>query len=468
MGVSPRWKLTLSGSSSIDVGLFEFPLPAAAGLLVPQANPRFCRSVASGIRIALETHCRQSPEADGNVRRVSKSEQGALSMRDTMRWVWIAGVLLAGVLALGRLTAMQRLSQSELGDPLPGLTDEELQRFMAGKQVFERVFTPETGLGPLFNSSSCAECHENPVSGGTGDESETHATHFTPPATCDLLEAQGGPVFQQHATPSLEAAGISKEQVPPHAQVGGRSTPPIFGFGLLDAIPDETILEHQHRSGGRAHRLEDGRVGRFGRKARVASLLEFNAGAFLQEQGVTNALNPNELLPNGHPLPAGTDPAADPELSLEDLLLANDFVRFLAPPPRKPPETRHEARTILRGQGIFFRIGCATCHTPAMRTGPNPIAALDRQVIHLYSDLLLHNMGPDLADICLGDARPDEFRTAPLMGLRFLTQFLHDGRATTVLGAIQLHGGQAAAARAAFEKLRRNEQEALLTFLASL
>lgn len=209
-------------------------------------------------------------------------------------------------------------------------------------------------------------------------------------------------------------------------------------------------------------------MGRFGRKARVASLLEFNAGAFLQEQGITNPLNPNELLPNGHPLPPGTDPAADPELSLDDLLHANDFVRFLAPPPPKEPTTRQEAIAIRRGKGLFHGVGCATCHTPAMRTGPNAIAALDRQVIYLYSDLLLHDMGPDLADICLGDARPNEFRTAPLMGLRFRERLLHDGRATTVLGAIQLHGGQATDARAAFEKLSPENQEALLTFLGSI
>ena len=391
-------------------------------------------------------------------------------MRVKIRTVWVTGLglLLVAILLFGRLNTMQPLSQPELGGPLPGLTDEQMQRFLAGREVFERVFTAETGLGPLFNSSSCAECHEAPVAGGSGDESEVHATEFRPPATCDELEGQGGPVFQQHATPALEAAGIAKEQVPKNAQVGQRSTPPIFGFGLLDAIPEATILAHEHRSGGRAHRLEDGRIGKFGRKAQVASLLEFNAGAFLQEQGITNALNPSELLPNGHPLPPGTDPVPDPELSLEDLLLANDFVRFLAPPPPKQPATRQEARAMGHGEGLFHRIGCATCHTPAMRTGHNPIVALDRQVIHLYSDLLLHDMGRDLADICLGDAQPNEFRTAPLMGLRFRTGLLHDGRATTVLDAIQLHGGQAARARAAFEKLSTKDREALLTFLGSI
>lgn len=153
-------------------------------------------------------------------------------MRDKMRMVWVIGLglLLAAISLSGRPNAMQPRSQPELGDPLPGLTDEQMQRFLAGREVFERVFTPETGLGPLFNASSCAECHEVPVSGGAGDESEVHATQFTPPATCDDLEAQGGPVFQQHATPLLEKAlGITKEEVPARAQVGERSTPPISG-----------------------------------------------------------------------------------------------------------------------------------------------------------------------------------------------------------------------------------------------
>ena len=391
-----------------------------------------------------------------------------MRMRSVMRGVGIAGVVVAGILFFGLSNAKPPAPLPELGGPLPGLTEEQMQRFVAGRQVFERIFTPETGLGPLFNSTSCAECHENPVAGGAGDETEFHATRFVPPATCDPLEGQGGPVIQQRATPLLEAAGIAKEEIPASAQVGNRSTPPIFGFGLLDAIPDATILAHEHRSGGRAHRLEDGRVGRFGRKARVASLLEFNAGAFLQEQGITNPLNPSELQPNGQPLPPGTDPQAEPELSPSDLLLANDFVRFLAPPPPKQPESRHEARAMRQGHGLFHKIGCATCHTPSMRTGPNPIEALDRKVVHLYSDLLLHDMGPDLADICLGDARPSEFRTAPLMGLRFLSRFLHDGRATTADAAVQLHGGQATHARAAFERLSPEDREALLTFLGSL
>src|SRR5262245_18773637 len=136
--------------------------------------------------------------------------------------------------------------QAELGEPLLGLTSAQKARFLEGKVVFEREFTPEDGLGPLFNSVSCAECHEDPVLGGVGDEVEVHATRLSGIGDCDELFEEGGPVIQQKATPLLQAHGIKKEDIPPsatsHAQ---RSTPPVFGFGLVDAIPDEAILVYE-------------------------------------------------------------------------------------------------------------------------------------------------------------------------------------------------------------------------------
>src|SRR6185369_11528768 len=118
--------------------------------------------------------------------------------------------------------------QTKLGEPLPGLTREQMAQFQAGKEVFLREFTPETGLGPLFNSASCAECHEDPVLGGVGDEIEIHATRFVPPDTCDSLFHQGGNVIQQQATPLLQAKGVQKEQIPPDATAQAqRTTPPL-------------------------------------------------------------------------------------------------------------------------------------------------------------------------------------------------------------------------------------------------
>src|SRR6266487_2534775 len=149
--------------------------------------------------------------------------------------------------------------QTKLGDPLPGLTPEQMAQFQAGKEVFQRVFTPETGLGPLFNAVSCVECHENPTIGGVGDEIEIHATRFIPPNTCDPLFQEGGNVIQQKATPLLQAKGVQKEQIPPDATAQAqRTVPPLFGLGLVDAIPDATILARakprgQSHSGMRGH-----------------------------------------------------------------------------------------------------------------------------------------------------------------------------------------------------------------------
>jgi CxxC motif-containing protein (DUF1111 family) len=374
------------------------------------------------------------------------------------------------------LCACKTAKQPELGEPLADLTPGQQAQFRAGKEVFEREFTPETGLGPLFNSVSCAECHEDPVLGGTGDEVEVHATRFVLRGSCDPLFDQGGPVIQQDATPLLQALGILKEQVPTNATAQARrSTPPLFGFGLVDAIPEETLLSREdphdgNHDGvsGRANRAIDGRVGRFGRKAAVATLFDFNAGAFPQEQGVTTPLSPVEETINGRPVPPETDPAPDPEITLADIEKVTSFTRFLAPPPRLTFTNFHDQYLARRGEKLFAQLNCAVCHVPKMKTGPNKIRALDRKTVALYSDLLVHDMGPGLADICLGQAHPAEFRTEMLMGLRFRQQFLHDGSAKTVEEAIERHGGEAQRSRDKFKGLNKEDKEALLKFLNSI
>src|SRR5438552_3016511 len=209
------------------------------------------------------------------------------------------------------------------GDPVWGLTGAQRNLFGRGRLVFNREFTPETGLGPRFNSTSCAECHEDPLAGGRGDEIEVHATAYDPAGdVCDDLAAQGGPVIQQQATPALQAAlGITQEPFPPGAARAFRATPTVFGRGLLDAVPDAEILGREDpddRDGdgisGRPNRTADGRVGRFGRKANFATLREFNAGAFLAEQGITNPEQPAEGTIGGAAIPPGVDPVGDPEI----------------------------------------------------------------------------------------------------------------------------------------------------------
>lgn len=369
-------------------------------------------------------------------------------------------------------------ARPQQGDPIARLSKDERARFERGRVEFERVFTPETGLGPLFNAESCAECHESPAVGGPGDEVEVHVGSLSG-AFCDLLVHEGGPVIQQRATPLLAAAmGIDREPVPPSATgTALRTTPDVFGFGLLDAVPDSAILarsDPDDRDGdgisGRPNRFFDGRVGRFGRKALVPTLRELNLGAFVIEQGITNPAAPTEESIGGKPIPDGVDPVPEPEIDPASADVVDDFVRFLAPPA--PQKLSKAGR---RGRELFHEIGCHTCHVPTLETGNHPVKALRNRKVAAYTDLLLHDMGPDLADICFGLASPSEFRTEPLMGLRFSEQieegeprFLHDGRAKTIDEAIRLHAGEAQASQAKFVGLTEADRNALIEFLRSL
>jgi len=357
------------------------------------------------------------------------------------------------------------------GDPLRGLNRAERDRFAQGKVLFDSNFTPATGLGPLFNSTGCGECHEAPVKGGRGDEVEVHATAFRN-AVCDPLVAEGGFVIQQHTTPALkQALGIDSEPFPPSATARARrTTPVVFGRGLLDAVPESVILAYadpddKNHDGvsGRPNRFTDGRIGRFGRKGFVPALDEFNAGAFSAEMGVTNPAVRTEETIGGQPIPPGVDPTADPEIDQAQLDLTNAFVRFLAVPT--PLKLDRDGR---RGRELFSQIGCVACHIPTLRTGDSPIAALRNKEFPAYTDLLLHDMGPDLADICLGLATPSEFRTEPLIDLRDAKAFLHDGRDTTLEQAVLSHGGEASGARDRFKALPPADRAALIAFLKSL
>lgn len=389
---------------------------------------------------------------------------------------------MCGALAIvaGLLSAKGCAKAPKLGEPLEGLTPEQHDQFKRGRAEFERVFTPKTGLGPLFNANACSECHESPVSGGSGDEIEIHVSKLLlESSTCDPLVQKGGPVIQQMATAALKAAlRIHAEPVPLEADaIARRTTPTIFGLGLLDAVPDATILglaDPEDRNGdgisGRPNRFFDGRLGRFGRKALVPTLREFNDGAFLVEQGITNPALPTEETVGGQPIPAGVDPVSEPEITQETIDLADAFVRFLAPPaPKKlTPAGR-------RGREIFSEIGCSGCHVPVLKTAEHPIKALNHRELAAYTDLLLHDMGPESADICFGLAVRSEFRTEPLMGLGVRTQIekegprlLHDGRARSIAEAISLHGGEGSNARDKFHALSETDRQALLEFLTSL
>lgn len=365
------------------------------------------------------------------------------------------------------------------GRPLSFLTRDERRAFERGRALFMVVFTPETGLGPLFNDTGCATCHATPAVGGVGPQIEMHATAIVDGECEEFDDINGGSVVQLDATPLLRAQGIVKERLADEIAglaTGQRTTPDLFGFGLLEAVADEEILrradpDDRNHDGisGRATIVpaeepgEEAHIGRFGKKGQVPDLLDFITDATIYEQGITSADEPDEQSNFGQALPDGVDPTPDPEMSEEDLQDVVRFVQLLAPPPQLRLNWLGE-----QGKRIFSDIGCTSCHVPTLRTGNHELRALRFRVVHAYTDLLLHDMGPALADICNGEAAQAEFRTEPLMGVRFSSTFLHDGRAGTIEQAIRLHGGEGSRARDKFNRLSSRGRDAVLRFVKSL
>jgi CxxC motif-containing protein (DUF1111 family) len=361
------------------------------------------------------------------------------------------------------------------GDPFSGLSADQQKAFIDGKDAFQDVEDIPEGLGPVFNGQSCAECHSNPAVGGDSDRTETRFG-TNDKNKFDALADLGGSLIQSQGIRVLCKDGtlykFTGEVEPPEATITTeRKTTPLFGLGLVDAVPDSTF-ENLTRNGGKVNRVKDpvsgGRkVGKFGWKAQVSSLLVFAAEAYVNEMGITSPLFPAEQCPNGDcSRMAACDLVADPEdKEGDDVEAFADFMMFLAPIPRGPTAL---SPSVMAGEGVFNRIGCADCHVSALTTGPSPIAALNQVTFHPYSDFLLHHMG-DLGDgIEQGQAAGDEMRTAPLWGLRFRRRFLHDARAKTPSAAIEAHDGAAKAAAQAFERLTAADRKALLDFLDSL
>jgi CxxC motif-containing protein (DUF1111 family) len=359
------------------------------------------------------------------------------------------------------------------GEPLPDLTQAQLRTVEEGRALFTRTFTVAEGVGPTFNEPRCVSCHDLPTPGGAGADPVRKATRFAD-GRCELLLEQGGDMLQNQVTEALRERGFGPEAPPPGSVISEVMPPALYGAGLVEAIPDEAILEHadpDDRDGdgisGRPGPAEGGRVGRFGWKAGFATVRDFVGSAFLGEMGLTTPGFPQEAPIGPHALPAGVDPAPDPELDEETVGRVVEYVRMLALPAPTPlsPATRD---SLAEGARVFERLGCAACHVPELRTGDSDVEALGNRRVALYSDLLLHDMGEENASICAPGAEPAEWRTAPLAGLRLRLKFWHDGRARSPESAIRAHGGEGAPARDRFIVLTEAERSALLRFLASL
>jgi CxxC motif-containing protein (DUF1111 family) len=405
---------------------------------------------------------------------------------------WVAGVR-RGVLcatiggasvvfaACGALLTEAPNDDDVMDGPVPGLTPTELAAFARGDEEFERPFAPATGLGPIFNDVSCAACHSGDGRGRLENVLTRVGTHAD-----GFLIQLGGPQIQEKAI-----AGAHPEAIPAGVPISRRLPPPVFGVGLIEAIPEAAILalaDPNDANGdgisGRANIVDApdyvpayepgagvGRLGRFGRKAQVSTLLQQTVAAYQQDIGITSDYLPEE---NRNPLAGASadavDRVPDPEIPASTVLSVVTYIRMLQPPA---PGTETPRRT--EGRAAFNETGCASCHVASFTTGPSPVAVLSGRTIEPYSDFLLHDMGDALADNRPdGQASGREWRTTPLWGLRVMRDFLgghaflmHDGRARTIEEAILMHGGEALRARDAFAALAPAKRAALLDFVES-
>lgn len=408
-------------------------------------------------------------------------------------------------LALGCLTGCDALlpgapsTDQVLEGPVEGLSGAQLAAFLAGDGEFSRIFGTADGLGPIFVAASCESCH---VGDGKGHPLfNLRRFGRMLPGGFDPMRNHGGPQIQNRALLSYIA-----EVVPEGATgVALFTAPSVTGLGFLEAVEDAALLaladpddlDHDGISGrvqliaasefiaelariellfdagepGRNVPINGRYIGRFGKKASAINLLHQTVNAYREDMGITSDLIPEDPVNPQVGNFAGDD-VADPEVLSNTVSHVVFYLKTLRPPPRRGADTPE----VEAGSAVFGRIGCARCHLPAMTSGPSRIAAIDRKVFHPFTDLLLHEMGAELDDhYTEGIALTSEWRTAPLWGIGLADRaqggrafYLHDGRASTLEGAIEHHGGEGAASRSAFRQLSPADRERLLAFLRSL
>jgi CxxC motif-containing protein (DUF1111 family) len=403
----------------------------------------------------------------------------------------------------------------------PNLDVESVALHEEGDDAFEAVFVSDGaaengGLGPVFDNVACEGCHtldgrgRPPRAGesigsllfraslpgqrrrrgptpapGFGLQLQQQAmTGFAPEVRVLVTYAESLGTFSDGSPYRLRVPQYTVQSsyapLPAGLQVSPRVAPAVVGLGLLEAVPDAEVLaraDPQDRDGdgvsGHANVVWEAvlrryALGRFGWKASVPSLLQQNAGAYNGDMGVTSTLLPAEPCEGDR---AGCE-RHDAEIDEATLEAVTFYTRTLGVPARR----NLDDAAAQRGEELFYKAGCAGCHTPTLTTGELPgVPAVSGQTIHAYTDLLLHDMGPGLAD-----ARPDftasgsEWRTPPLWGIGLVravsghTEILHDGRARSLLEAILWHAGEAARARDAVRRMTAPERYALVAFLESL
>ncbi|MES3033016.1 MAG: di-heme oxidoredictase family protein [Gemmatimonadota bacterium] len=384
-----------------------------------------------------------------------------------------------------------------LDGPVAGLAGAQVALHARGDGEFGRRFATIDGLGPLFVATSCDGCHVGEGKGHPAFDLTRFGRMVN--GTFDPMEAEGGPQLQNRAV-----LGYLAEQMPGGLTAVARFTAPsVTGLGFLEAVDDTTILALADPTdadgdgvSGRAalldsteligaviaasavsggptpSRVANGKyLGRFGKKSRLVNLLHQTVFAYSEDMGVTTDQVPRDLYNRQLGVQA-EDAAPDPEVSASVVNAVVFYLRTLRAPPRR----QDTAADVVEGGRLFVQVGCASCHRPSMKTGRSDVPQLDRVEFAPFTDLLLHDMGPELNDgYTEGDAAPAEWRTAPLWGLGLAaraqgggTHFLHDGRAPSLRDAIRFHGGEGSRSRAAFDALPAPQQELLLAYLRSL
>jgi CxxC motif-containing protein (DUF1111 family) len=386
-----------------------------------------------------------------------------------------------------------------LEGPVEGLSGQQRAAFLTGDGEFSRRFGPLDGLGPIFVATSCESCH---VGDGKGHPlfNLRRFGRMGPGGVFDPMRSSGGPQIQNrailHYIAEVVPAGVTGSSV--------FTAPSVTGLGFLEAVEDADLLalaDPDDADGdgisGRVQLIdpsefiaelvrlellfdeEPGRhlpiggrfIGRFGKKASAINLLHQTVTAYREDMGLTSDLIPDDPVNPQVGNFAGDD-VPDPEIPSSTVGSVVFYLKTLRPPPRRGAESAE----VKAGEALFVASRCGRCHVPSLTTGSSRIAALNRKVFHPYTDLLLHDMGPELDDqYTEGIAATSEWRTAPLWGIGLaegsqggLGFFLHDGRARSLREAIEFHGGEASASREAFRQLSPAEQERLLAFLRSL
>ncbi len=365
-----------------------------------------------------------------------------------------------------------------LDGPIAGLTAEQYRMFIAGDEAFnDEVFTPETGLGPIFVSTSCGSCH---AGDGKGHPFTTLTRFGQFDSTGNVFLHMGGPQLQNRSI-----AGFGAEQIPSGASFSKFTPPANTGLGFLEALTDEQILSHsdpydQDGDGisGRPnyvnapgyfapkswHQAQNGRfIGRFGKKAAAVNLMHQTVNAYNQDMGITSIYSPYDTY-------SGNE--TDPEVPTQTVNNVVFYLRTLKEPIQRDASNEEVAA----GKKVFNDIGCNSCHTPEWKTGTADIAALSNKTFFPYTDLLLHDMGQGLNDgYTEGNAMTAEWKTPALWGLGLSKNsqggqvfLLHDGRARSIEEAILLHGGEGQKSRDAFNSQTSEKKQQLVKFLESL